>query len=148
MNFKDMIAKALSSEILATCTVGIRHRKGSEEFQIEKPLACYHLVKGSLVDPWGTQIPLHRLSCLRCKGFGFGTCKESSCEVLRKGWAWAVVCECGNGKAVRGPRGFDPVFALRGPPYPLVYGGSVVECLPEGRCDGELVKRDYWYWYF
>ncbi len=148
MNYKELIAKALSSEILATCTVGIRHRRGSLEVQVEKPLACFHLLKGSLVDPWGTQIPLHRLSCLRCKDFGFGNCKESHCQVLRTSWTWAVVCQCNGGKAVRAPRGFDPVFALRGPPYPLVSNGTIVGCVPEGSCDGELVKRGYWYWYF
>ncbi len=148
MNYRDLIARALSSEELATCTIGIRHRRDSIEVQLEKPLACYHLVKGSLVDPWETQIPLHRISCLRCKSFGFGNCKLSNCEVLRNEWTWVVICECDSGKAVRGPRGFEPVFALRGPPYPLVSNGSIVTCIPEGDCEGELVKRGYWYWYF
>jgi len=146
--FEEIVAKVLSvPEMLSRCVLGLKVRKGGVERVVERPVACYHLYRGYLIDHHGTQIPLHRIACLSCAGIGRCT-REVSCEVYRSEWAWAVVCPCDGGKAVRGPRGYDPVYALSGPPYPLVSNGEVIGCLPEGECKGSLIKRDVWYWYY
>ncbi len=145
--FRELLERAFSTPDLARCVVGVVHRRGNVERVVVRPLACYYLHKHSLIDPFGTQIPLHRMACLSCPGASYGSCEEGAeCEALEGEWAWLVVCPCDSGKAVRGPPGYDPVYALRGPPYPLVAGGRTVACIPEGECDGELVKRGYWYW--
>ena len=148
MSYEELLANAFSDpKRLSSCVVGIVSRSGAMEKVVEKPLSCYHLYRGSLVDPHGTQIPLHRIACLSCEGLG--KCKsEARCEDHDLGWAWAVVCPCEGGTVVRGPRGYDPVYALAGPPYPLVYGGRTIACVPGGECKGRLVKRDVWYWYY
>ncbi|ABU81845.1 hypothetical protein [Ignicoccus hospitalis] len=141
MTYEEELRRVYSrKDLLSSYLLKLRVRKGDVERVLKKPAACYYLYKGSLVDPYDTQIPLHRLSGLERA--------EGLCEAFDLGWAWAVVCDCGGGRAVRGPRGYDPVFALSGPPYPLVSKGEVIACLPEGRCSGGLVKRGLWYWYY
>ena len=148
MTIEELLKKAYATE-LESCVVGILDRSGAVARIAIKPLACYHLYHHALVDPWDSQIPIHRVRCLRCKRIRYGSCEGSTdCEVLKGEWVKVAVCKCGSGRAVRGPRGYDPVFALRGPPYPLVYSGQVVACLPKGECDGELVSRGVWYWYY
>ncbi len=146
---EEAIKNALAKD-LESCVVGIVSRRGEIARIVYKPLACYSLYRGSLVDPWGTQIPLHRVHCIACKGLRVGDCKDAKaeCQVLKGSWSSVVVCKCGSGYVVRGPRGYDPVYALAGPPFPLIYSGRIVDCVPEGKCEGFLEKRDVWYWYY
>jgi len=148
MTLEELLKKAYATE-LDHCIIGILDRSGGMTRVVTKPLACYHLYKHALVDPWDSEIPVHRVRCLKCKTLMYGNCEgEAKCEVVRGEWIDVVVCDCKGGKVVRGPRGYDPVFALRGPPYPLVYSGQTVTCVPNGECDGELIRRGVWYWYY
>ncbi|UXD22519.1 hypothetical protein IPA_05760 [Ignicoccus pacificus DSM 13166] len=147
---EELLKNAYAKE-LDKCVVGIINRQGKNIRVLIRPLACYALYGGSLVDPWDTQIPLHRIHCLRCEKIRYEVCPTSEvpkCERIKGEWGEAIVCECGGGKVVRGSRGYDPVYALRGPPYPLVYSGQIVDCLPQGECEGFLERRGVWYWYY
>jgi len=148
MKLKELLKRAYALE-LGSCKVGILSRQGKTSKVVVKPLACYVLYKNSLVDPWDTQIPLHRVYCLECEHLRLERCPDFDvrCEELEGGWVKAVACECEDGYAVRGPRGYDPVYALRGPPYPLMYSGEVIACVPEGKCEGQVIRRGLWYWY-
>ena len=140
MTYEEELQRVYSKpRALASCVLKLRVRKGKEELVLKRPAACYYLYKGSLVDPYGTQIPIHRVAGLEFE--------EGLCELLTGEWSWAVACSCDGGKAVRGPRGYEPVLALRGPPYPLVANGEVVACLPGGKCEGRLIKKGLWFWY-
>ncbi len=145
----ELIAKAEATE-LETCVVGLAVRSGKLEKVVVKPLACYFLYKGYLVDPYGTTIPPHRVRCVKCERVELGKCppyERPPCETLIDDWAKLVVCDCDGVRSVRGPRGCAPVAALRGPPYPLVCNDQVIGCVGDGECEGELKKVGVWYWY-
>ncbi|WP_157058761.1 hypothetical protein [Ignicoccus islandicus] len=146
----EVIAKAEATE-LESCLLGLTVRTDGVQRVIFKPLACYFLHRGYLVDPFETVIPPHRVKCVKCNGIEFGTCphyEPPPCKVLEKDWIKVVVCKCDGWKSVRGPRGCSPLATYRDPPYPLICNDEIVACIGNGECEGRLEKRGAWYWYF
>ena len=149
MRIWEAIARAEATE-LESCLVGLSVRKDGVEKVSVRPLACYFLYRGYLVDPYGTVIPPHRVKCVKCERLELGKCpyyERPPCKTVKNDVAKLVICNCNGIKSVRGPRGCHPLATYREPPYPLICGDQVIACIGKGECEGRLEKRGVWYWY-